>query len=196
MLRITLFFICLLFTLNSFAQLKPHIGINFPSLTSPPLGRDVESNNGFIIGVSYKYGKRFYFEPGLQYATFGHKLTKTLDSEEYIEINSMSIRVPVMFGGNFMDKDALVNIRAFTGPSMTFAFTEDIDFGNLKVDERNQILWGWNVGYGIDIWYLYLEVGYEFGLSNYFSTHEYDTRKANQNMLWITLGSNLLKGKN
>ena len=63
----------------SFAQLKPHLGMTIPSLTAPPLGREVESINGFLAGVSYKFGNKFYVEGGIQYATFGHKFSRTLD---------------------------------------------------------------------------------------------------------------------
>lgn len=100
-----------------------------------------------------------------------------------------------MVGGRFFKKEESFNLRAFTGPRMTWVFAEDLETTDLLLDERNSILWGWNVGYGIDYKMFFLEVCYEFGLSNYFETHNYDSREANQNMLSLRLGANLLRKK-
>lgn len=179
--------------MQAFGQLKPHIGLNIPNLSAPPLGRDFDTKNGMTIGASYMMGDQFYIEPGLQYSTFGYKFYKTLDENDFSTIDARSINIPLMVGGRFLNKDESFNLRAFTGPRMTWAFAEDLETTDLNLDDRNSILWGWNVGYGIDYKMFFLEVCYEFGLSNYFETHDYDSRNAKQNMLSVRLGTNLFR---
>ena len=176
-----------------FAQFKAQVGINIPNLSAPPLGRDFESNNGFTIGGSYMFGNQFYIEPGIQYATFQYKFYRTLEPSEALDIDSRSIRIPLLFGGRFMPKDDNFNIRAFTGPSISWVFSEDIDFKNLELDERNAVLWAWTVGYGVDYKMLFFEISYDFGLSNYFETQNYDSRNAKHNKLTLCLGVNLFR---
>jgi len=181
---------CLFF--KSFGQLKPQIGINIPSLSSPPLGRDFETRNGFSIGATYMMGNQFYMEPGLLYSTYGFEIYRTLDPEDFTIVDSRSLEIPFMVGGRFMPKENSFNVRAFTGPKMTWAFAEDID-SDLIIDERKTILWGWVVGYGIDYKMFFMEANYEFGLTDYFETSQILQRDSKKNMFSIKVGVNLFK---
>ena len=61
---------------------------------------------------------------------------------------------------------------------------------SLTKEDYASTIWGWDLGAGIDVWFVYLELAYEAGLSPVFS----DTDKhgnGKNNAFLLTLGANL-----
>jgi len=182
--------------LGSYAQLtvKPHLGFNFSRLSTEPVNYESPSARpGGMLGIGFKFGESWYLEPGIQLTSMSwdmvHSTDQDLDYSPFIN----GIRVPFVGGYQFGSNDALVNFRVFAGLSAQFIL--DVDQPNIS-DEVPQpedftgTIWGANVGMGLDIWFLYLELGYDAGLSKYFqNTAKFGEGK--NNMLWLTLGVNL-----
>ena len=191
MKKITIFlFASFLFSIGTMAQItfKPHFGFNWSQLSSEPQDFSQEGRPGLQLGVGLRIGDRFYIEPAAQWAFIATDLVHTDDASNDIESSVNLFRIPVMFGYDFMEKDNFVNVRVFTGPSAAFVLSTS---GTNAPDKDNyaSTIWGWDVGAGVDIWFVYLELSYEFGLSSVFDAQGYPD--ANNNAFIITLGANL-----
>ena len=188
----------LLFTLVStfaFAQFKPHIGFNWAQLSTEPQDFTHEGRLGFVIGAGFKFGESFYLEPGIQFSNLGTKLISkdADDNGDIIEHQSyvQTIRIPVMLGYDFMDKDDFLNLRVFTGPSASIVMGVTSEGLTTTTDDYASTIWGWNFGAGLDVWFVYLELGYEMGISDFYSTSKIDHQGTKNNAFYVTAGVNL-----
>lgn len=196
MKRVIIFFSTMLMSFGISAQvsIKPHIGMNLSVLSSDVIDyEDPGFRLGFMGGIGVKVGEDFYFEPGLQwtYNTFElvHESDESLDHLSIIR----GLRVPVLVGFQFGKNEDFLRFRIFAGPSATFILGVNDENNNAGVPNKNDInsvIWSGNAGIGLDVWFLYIELGYEFGLSNYYSnTRDYGDGK--QIVSWLTVGANL-----
>lgn len=182
----------------SFAQFKPHIGMNWSLLSSEPQDFTKEGRAGFVIGAGFKFGESFYFEPGVQYSNLGttliNKADQNISNQSYVQ----TIRIPVMGGFDFMDSDSPFNLRVFTGPSLSLVMgvnTENSAAASSDTPDGKEhyanAIWGWNVGAGMDILFVYVEVSYELGMTDFYSTESPGFTGIKNNAVFITAGVNL-----
>jgi len=190
----------LLFTFIStlaFAQFKPHIGFNWSQLSTEPQDFTHEGRLGFVIGAGFKFGESFYLEPGIQLSYLGTKLIskdkddngETIEHQSYVN----TLRIPVMVGYDFMDKDDFLNLRVFTGPSasVVMGVTTEGAAVNVTKEDYASTIWGWNFGAGLDVWFVYLDIGFEMGISDFYSTDKIDHKGTKNNAFYVTAGVNL-----
>ena len=97
------------------------------------------------------------------------------------------VRIPVFVGYQIIggDEENMFGLRVFGGGSMSWVTKIEGDGTNLDKDDFNNLLWGVDAGVGIDVWLLFLDVGYEWGLTQVFKE---DPSEATNNTLWINLG--------
>lgn len=180
------------------AQFKPHIGMNWAQLSSEPQDFTKEGRLGFVIGAGFKFGESWYVEPGVQFSNLGTKLINKDDNDITHQSYVQTIRVPVMAGYDLMDKESLLNLRLYTGPSASFVMGVNTENsaapdGVLPEGKENYVntIWGWNFGVGIDITFIYVELGYELGLTDFYSIKTPNTSGVKNNAFFITAGVNL-----
>ena len=71
----------------------------------------------------------------------------------------------------------LFDIRAFTGPNLSFVVDKNLDDAPLfESDDFKGSVWGWNVGLGFDLTIIFVDVGYTFGLSEVFDNLDSSAR--------------------
>jgi hypothetical protein len=158
-----------LFTVSILAAqttIKPGIGLNFTDFSQDPIGGEFKAQVGWQIGGSVAFGKKFYFEPGIFYVgkstEFQSSSSGTPTIDENADING--IRIPLTAGLNLIGNEkTLVSLRGFGGLS-GFFLTGVSD--NLDKDDFEKTNFGVFAGAGIDIWKLYLDLSYEWSLSN------------------------------
>ncbi len=158
-----------LFTVSILAAqttIKPGVGLNFTDFTQDPTGGEFKAKVGWQIGGSVAFGKKFYFEPGLFYVgkstEFQSTASGTPTIDESADING--IRIPLAVGLNLIGNEkTLVSLRGFGGFS-GFFLTGVSD--NLDKDDFEKTNFGVFAGAGLDIWKLYLDLSYEWSLSN------------------------------
>jgi len=149
----------------SYAQLKTKVGIGLSvSDFSESPGGDTKAQPGFQIGTSFVFGNKLYLEPGLYY---------TVKSTEYVSSGSSSVseeavinglRVPVAVGlGLIGGEDTTIGLRAFGGFSGFFVTGTGDD---IEKDDVESPSWGTFVGAGVDFWILYMDLSYEWSLTN------------------------------
>jgi hypothetical protein len=137
--------------------------------------RTVEGQPGAQAGLALTFGNRFYLQPGFQWSRLSTKIVNenNVVGTELIDETTLSvISVPLKVGLRFIDprKENLINARLFGGidghhvmsvtHSAKSGSTDDID-----ADDYSNIIMNADFGLGLDVWFLYLETGYQLGLT-------------------------------
>ena len=154
------FLTLLAFTVFSQVHFKPGVGLTVTDYVN--FGDyGVAGKVGAQVGGSVSIGKKFYFEPGVFYATKSADFST--NTEAAITNTVKGIRVPVSVGfGLLGNEESLASLRVFGGGSGFFVTGVG---GNIKKENQKSPQWGAYAGAGVDIWLLYLDLSYEWSLS-------------------------------
>ena len=149
-------------TVAAQTTIKPQVGVNLTDVTINSGAGSASGQAGVLAGLSVAFGKKFYFEPGLQYVSKSTEYTDTQDPDfDNQKFNLKGFRVPVAVGINFLGNEkSLVTFHGFGGLS-AFFITDD----NYSVD-INKTNWGVFAGAGVDFWKLFVDASYEWSLSS------------------------------
>jgi hypothetical protein len=123
---------------------------------------------GFMLGVAYKRGKFFYYEIGARYNQYGYELTDlSAPGNEPGSFSVSVIDIPITGGINFTSfVDRIVGVRIFTGVVPAFRLSVgDNDLG-INKERTNTFNFHGQAGVGVDVAFLFLEVGFNYGFSD------------------------------
>lgn len=170
------------------ADLRFTGGFTYSHLWSDPPNSRVDHRYGIMAGVDVIAGSKFFVNTGIHYNAINSRETSfsdlagELSSQNWIH----TIRVPLYGGYRFFHPATrpLVNVRLFTGPAANFIVGVDDDGAILRRDDYHDGYVGWDFGAGLDIWYFFVDVGYEVGMTPVFKTND-DSRN---NMFWANTG--------
>jgi len=157
----------LLAVITGFSQatFKPGVGISFNDFSTTSTG-DAKGKVGMQIGGSVAFGKKFYIEPGVYYATKSSEFTYASSPTTTISKDALikGIRVPVAVGvGVLGNEKSLASLRVFGGGSGFFV----TGVGDaLDKDNITSPTWGVFAGAGVDFWIMFAEASYEWSLTN------------------------------
>lgn len=160
-------FVMLFVVVTAFGQatIKPSVGISFNNFSETSTG-DVKGQVGMQIGGAVAFGKKFYVEPGVYYATKSTEFTYSNSPSTEISEDALikGIRVPVAVGfGLLGNEKSLASLRVFGGGSGFFV----TGVGDaLDKDNVTTPTWGAFAGAGVDFWIMFAEASYEWSLSN------------------------------
>jgi len=184
--------IVLVTTLITSAQISPSFqfgakaGINTSSLSnSGPFNNNNQA--GYLAGFWARVGALgFNFQPE---AYLSNKDVTISGNGLQSEAKFTSIDVPLLFGtkvGAFG-----FGARFYTGPMVSFAINKNQSYGNaasnvLRFDYRDQN-YAWQIGTGIDIRKISLDLRYEAGLSS----QSYNASSTKINLFNLSLGYKL-----
>jgi hypothetical protein len=170
-------FVCIILISGSiFGQfsIRPYIGINSAKITEDFEDINWQSQLGYQGGIDLQIGDKFYLQPGLQW-----ELIRTnFDPQNPIpgldtKFKASHIRIPLMLGVKALSSSSnLFNFRIYTGPDVAFTVSHsDHSFLGVEIndDTYNKLHWSWNGGVGVDFLFLFVDVGYKFGVSEYFN---------------------------
>jgi len=181
------------FAVIGFSQVvvKPAIGMNFTSFTTDPLTYEHTGRLGYQLGGTVAIGDEFYFEPGVYWVRNNYQLKNknaTLDADEKFKNDISSIKIPLYVGMNIVggatdDR----NFHIFAGPDISYVTSVNNDDVNLTKEDFTKYMWGVNIGAGLSINKLFVDVGYQWGLNTIFV----DDDKTKIKGLWINAGFRL-----
>lgn len=99
----------------------------------------------------------------------------TIPNTEF-EYTSRSLRIPVMLGVHLMDpdNDPAVNFYVMGGPSALMNLNADLNNDALTA-ETNSTQWYVGFGGGLELSFLFAEVGYDVAMSNVFKGDDFQT---------------------
>lgn len=178
-------------SLSAQITVRPQIGFNASSITEDLPEEVLNGQTAINFGVDIQFGGRLYFQPGLMYE--GRKADVEPEDQNIGSVNLRvnRIRIPALVGYNITgEPEQFLNIRAFTGPDISFAVNKDVDDNQLSFDKDDikNFVWGWNVGAGVDIAFLFVDIGYQFGLSEILDNVEASPKN---NLFYINGGLSL-----
>jgi hypothetical protein len=195
MKKILILLITLLAALDNFGQFSigPKIGYSASKLSTDFDTIKESAKNNFQIGAFMRFGKKLYLQPEVVYATSGGTLKlEGTDVKEEIKLNNLY--VPVLVGYKLINAKVL-NLRVLAGPVANFILNKTIDFNQsypapVQEADLKNIAWGMDVGAGVDVFFLTLDLRYEFGLNNIYNGT--DSQSIKSNVFIVSLGFKLL----
>lgn len=144
--------------------IKPGIGMNFTDFSKDPSSGEIKSKVGYQIGGSLAFGKKFYFEPGLFYVGKSTEFTSSGSANIEQSYNISGFRVPVAVGLSILGNEkTTVSLRGFGGLSGFFITNVSDEIPEDEIEKTN---FGIFAGAGLDIWKLFLDLSYEWSLTN------------------------------
>jgi len=154
----------LLISFSGYSQwvLKPGIGVNLTDFSKDANG-EAKAKVGWQIGASAAFGKKFYFEPGIYYVEKSTEFTSNSSVIDDFDASLSGIRIPLAIGLNVLgDEKSGVTLHIFGGASGFFITGTDA----FNKDSLNTANFGVFAGAGVDFWKLFLDVSYEWSLTN------------------------------
>lgn len=193
-MRTMILSLCFLLTtvLPAMAQfsIRPHIGYNSSNISRDFDDLSFGNDDGFQFGVDLQFGEQFYFQPGIFWESANNELKDIVDgNNSSFRINR--VRVPALIGYKFIGPESggLFNFRVFTGPNASFAISKDIkQTALISKNDFKDAVFGWNVGAGLDITIVFIDLGYSFGLSEVFDNV---SSSARNNLFYVNGGLRL-----
>ena len=173
----------------SFSQttVKLAFGINSSRLSTDEGVWSNEARIGYQVGGSWLIGNKFYVEPGVYWSTMSSDMVHK-DEIDFNFSNKVGMfRIPVFAGYHILGdaSESFFNLRVFGGPSIAFVTSVEESVGLTKGD-FSKVLWGMDAGIGINVWWLFLDMGYEWGLNDVYSHEELGSAKGKA--FWTNIG--------
>jgi hypothetical protein len=171
-------------------EFKVYAGLSLNTINGSSERFTSEITPGWMLGGSYKRGKFFYWEAGLRYNNAAYDLVDkgvAIDSSNVVDglFAVRSVDVPLSVGINVLSfVSRIVGLRIYVGATPQFAFgVGSNDLGITKSDISGFNLLG-QAGLGLDVTFLYLESGVNYGFSDLFSNYD----QTNPLQVFIILG--------
>lgn len=195
-MRKTILLSCLLLALSAgaaFSQLPSFNlgvkgGINMASIKSDKFF-DEENRLGYQFGLWARLGGAgFYVQPEAYLAGKGGKFN--VDQSNGVsadgKVNFTTLDVPVLLGNKIGFNK--LNVRFMAGPIVSFILDDSFK-GNAQnitdIDDYKNQTWGAQLGAGVDIGSMTVDLRYEIGITNVSKSGQYDQK---QNLWHLSLG--------
>jgi hypothetical protein len=153
----------------------PYVGVNFNTLSvSSDEIYESSIGVGYHIGFDYKRGKFFYWQVGARFNGSRYNLKAIeSDSADFIGAPVYDIDIPITGGINFLSAlNRVVALRLFISavPAFNLGVGEN-DLGLTKDDINSFVLYG-QAGLGVNVAFLVIEAGYNFGFQDMLKEYE------------------------
>jgi len=178
-------------------SLGPKVGYNSYKLTTNMDSVQASIKNSFQIGAFMRIGSKFYFQPEANYQVSESTLNQTFGTTvQSQDVTLKSIKVPALIGWKLINKSAF-NLRILAGPALTFILDKKLDPTQMdefwpiqSVEDIKNSAWSVQMGAGMDVFFLTMDVRYEMGINNiYNGSSEVDMKN---NMFNVSLGFKFL----
>ncbi len=178
-------------------SLGPKIGFNSNTLTENLDSIHAGIKNSFQIGAFVRVGSKVYLQPEINYQLVSGTLNKSIGSIVLQQdITIKTIKVPALIGVKLINKGPF-NLRVMAGPTFTYLFDKKLDPSKMNelwpiqsVDDLKNSIWSVQVGAGLDVLFMTLDVRYELGVENmYNGSSSFDLKN---NTFNVSLGIKLL----
>jgi hypothetical protein len=182
---------------QSVFSLGPKVGYNSYKLTDNMDSVQASIKNSFQIGAFIRVGSKVYFQPEANYQVSESTLSKSLGTVvQTQDVTLKSLKVPALVGVKLINKGAF-NLRLMAGPAVTFILDKQLRPSQMdelwpiqSVDDLKNSAWSVQMGAGIDVLFMTLDVRYEMEIDNFY-TGSSDLQMKN-NMFNVSLGIKLL----
>ena len=178
-------------------SLGPKIGYNSYKLSTDMDSVQASIKKSFQIGAFVRIGKKFYLQPEANYQVSESTLSQSIGSVvQSQDVTLKSIKVPALIGIKLINK-GVFNLRLMAGPAINFVLDKKLNPEQINefwpiqsVDDIKNSVWSVQMGAGLDVFFVTLDVRYEIGLENIYNGSS-DLNMKN-NMFNVSLGFKLL----
>jgi len=198
-----LLFVILIVALGSVGKaqgvfsLGPKVGYNSYKLTDNMDSVRASIKNSFQIGAFVRIGSKIYFQPEANYqidkSTLDQNFGTVLVSQD---VTLRSLKVPALIGVKLINTPVF-NFRLMAGPAVTFILDKKLkplvmnDLWPIQsVNDLKNSTWSVQMGAGLDILFMTLDVRYEMGIDNTYNGS--GDLKMRNNLFNVSLGIKLL----
>ncbi len=171
-------------------EFKIFVGANFNQLNIADERYYSNMGVGWDFGFSYKRGKFFYWEIGARYNNpvyIVKDLNVPPDSTSLFDdaFGVRNIDIPITGGINFLSVTSrIIGLRVYVSAIPSFAIgVGNNDHGVTKDDLNSFMLYG-QAGVGIDIAFIFIEAGFNYGFTDLFK----NDFQSNPYQLFLNLG--------
>ncbi|GAB3662409.1 hypothetical protein GCM10028791_37440 [Echinicola sediminis] len=176
--QLLIILVALLVTVSTYGQarIKPAIGLTVSNVTQDPATGESQAQVGYQLGASFPIGSIFYVEPGLFFVKKSIGFTSSSASSEDIDLNMHGLRIPLVLGHHLIGtNDSFFALRIFGGGSsfiLSGVKTEGADKDDFKSPS-----WGMFVGTGANISFLFVDIKYEWSVTDASDLENFDVGK-------------------
>lgn len=178
-------------------SIGPKVGYNSNNLTADLDSIQASLKNSFQFGAFVRVGSRLYFQPEANYQVSESTMKKGTGSKfQSQDITLKSLKVPLLIGYKIIKKGA-VNLRVMAGPAVTFVLNKKLTPSSIdelwpvqSADDIRNNSWSVQMGAGLDVFFITLDVRYEMGIDNMYNGST-DLQLKN-NIFNVSLGIKLL----
>jgi hypothetical protein len=157
-------------------SLGPKVGYNSYKLSGNADTVQASIKNSFQIGAFMRIGSKVYFQPEANYQVSESTLTQNIGTIVKSQVVTLkSLKVPALIGFKIINKSAF-NLRLMAGPAITFILDKQLNpsqMGELwpiqSIDDLKDKAWSVQMGAGLDVLFMTLDVRYEFGVDNIYN---------------------------
>jgi len=163
---------------------KPGVGLNFTDISTG--SGEASAKAGWQLGATMVFGEKLYFEPGLFYVGKSSEYTTSSNSssQQEFEADFNGFRIPVAVGYNLLgNSQSTVTLRAFGGGSAFFLTSVGDGFDK---DDFKSSTYGVFAGAGVDFSILFVEMAYEWSVTDLSDVQSVDIGKSRG--LYLTAG--------
>ena len=160
---------------NNKTVINPKVGVNLSAVDGNLGDLQAAAKVGWNAGVDFRIGgKKLFLSPGLHFNNYTARLVNDIDTDTQLnfkdETTIQALKAPVNIGFDITGKKQLLNLYLKGGvtPTMILAVNEKAGIPFSK-DDLKTFSWGANVGLGMDITILTVDLNYEIGMSDYFA---------------------------
>ena len=182
----------------------PKMGWNSNELTTDYTSYIEDMRDGVQGGLFFSiYMDKFYIQPeayiSLRRGNLDATIGDPLNMAETVAFNQSvtvtTIDIPMLLGYKLIDLK-LIRFRIWGGPVASYVLNKEYALSINGVDESDRITrddfkdatWGAQLGAGLDLLFLTLDVGYEFGLENFLTIRSMDDFGFRNKMMFVSLG--------
>jgi len=157
-----------------------------------------ETQSGFLAGAFVRLKlPKFYIQPEVYFTKKGGDMQYTDASNNYFTQQSSfkTVDIPLLIGVKLIDLK-VVNLRIMAGPVASFITDKNITYQLNGIDMSSllstsptvnfkDLIWGVQLGAGIDVLNFTLDVRYEWGVNN---ISDYSSMNSKSKLLHVGLG--------
>lgn len=203
MKKTSILFILLLAAGFAFGQFSigPKVGFNTNKLTTDLDQISSDITNSFNFGVFVRIGTKIYVQPEVNWLTRGGVFKQpAADDRSPInqEVDLKTIEIPLIVGWRIINL-GVGNIRILVGPSASIVTDKTVSTSSeegfinpIKESDIEDMVWGFNMGAGVDILMFTLDVRYQMGLNEVIQKVEDFDFYSKSNVFSISLGWKIL----
>ena len=177
-LALLLVFSFIIFVNQSFSQMeiKPAIGINFTGFSQDPENATSSAQLGWQLGGTLSFGDKLYGEGGIFWVYKANDISET-DTNITFSTSLSGVRIPIMVGYHLLGSEGdFLGLRVFGGASLTIV--SNVDAEDLSKDDFTSPTYGSFLGAGVDLSLFFLDLKYEWSLSDVSNISSFDVGQA------------------